>query len=74
MKDKNQSEIIEQDIIKQIYSDDKWHTWKCRCGCLNRRLIGSCGRCGGEPETYTMFYGNDGYVNPLGRQPTKNNL
>lgn len=57
----------EKDLMRRIYSDVKWHSWKCRCGCLNRRSSGNCGRCGGMPEAYSVFYGDDGYENELGR-------
>lgn len=48
--------------LAALGQDNKWHSWKCRCGCLNNRGIATCGRCGGLIGIDSMFYGSDGYV------------
>lgn len=58
----------EDDKMTEIYSDLQWHSWKCRCGGLNGRGNANCGRCGSMAESYSHYYGKDGYVNPIGRQ------
>jgi hypothetical protein len=42
-----------------IRGNDKWDSWKCRCGCLNRRGNGNCGRCGSMRAQDSMHYGNE---------------
>lgn len=49
-------------VMKLIDADSKWHSWKCRCGCLNRRDVGNCGRCHGMRGPDSLHYGNDGYI------------
>jgi hypothetical protein len=50
------------DIDMRIIRDDqKWHSWKCSCGCLNRRSNGNCGRCGGLKHPGCQYYGDNDY-------------
>jgi hypothetical protein len=58
--------------LEDLYKDDKWSSWKCRCGCLNGRSNGNCGRCGGNIGLDAMFYGADNYVAHYGIWPETN--
>jgi len=61
----------------------EWHSWKCRCGCLNNKGNANCGRCGGMRGSDSMLYGSNGYIEQYGvweshekakNQPLVNNL
>jgi hypothetical protein len=56
------SNKIKEKTLVEIYKDEKWHTWKCRCGCLNNRSRGNCSHCGVEVNAQMKFYGNGNYV------------
>lgn len=53
----------DEEILKELHNDNTWNSWKCRCGCLNRRDNGNCGRCHGMKTTYATYYGANGDVN-----------
>lgn len=53
---------MEQEIMKAIYSNPHWHTWKCRCGCLNGKGNANCSRCGGMATPDAKYYGGDDII------------
>lgn len=48
-----------EEILDMINKNKDWTSWKCRCGCLNGRGNGDCGRCGGLSNDSCMFYGSE---------------
>lgn len=54
----NEKNRMEEELLSHLSSNNKWHSWKCRCGCLNNRGNGNCGRCGGMRGTDSMHYGD----------------